>query len=354
MEVFGALGVSVAQLGAFVGIVLGAYGLLRLARRFGGKAPDLTSVMPPVPTREEIEAEEDDAYEAVLEAQGRGERLDDATEAKAARAVARQERREAQDQAFRCDRFRKPPVWIIVPVLAGYLWTDFAPAARADDSAAAKPPKNEGPASVALQGGAGITLTEAPTAITPLAVLSVEGPIVLADKPRARAFADVGLLAAPGEAVNVANVETFRAADVRLGAGVVVGRSEYGGQDLRTTILAEFGFASRLTTGEAVPADRLARRYGIGVRLEERKSGIGFTALFGRDEAGGDRGFGQLMVRGAVPIAGFALGGEDGGLRAGLALRGDATLSLGPKVATWLHQRDVLTFAVVATVGPRR
>src|SRR6185503_6637562 len=155
--------------------------------------------------------------------------------------------------------------------------------------------KNAGPATVSVQAGGLVTMSgDADTAITPTAFIDVDGPIVVGNRSRARGYARIGITALPGEQIDPADVSTFRAATVGIGLGVVVGRSQMGGQELLSSVVAEAGFASRLRTAEAVPVDRLARHYGLGIRLQERSSGIAFTALFGRDEACGDRGFGQV------------------------------------------------------------
>ena len=77
------------------------------------------------------------------------------------------------------------------------------------------------------------------------------------------------------------------------------------------------------------------------MRLQERVSGASLMILYGRDEAAGERGYGQWLVYGQVPI---------GGTNGALVLVGDATLSVGPQVGG-RSQRDVLRIGVAADLG---
>lgn len=213
-------------------------------------------------------------------------------------------------------------------------------AARANAQEASRPDANAAPVSVTASAGGLVTLTgEAGTAITPSAWIEVDGPIVVGSLALARVNARLGLTTAPGESIDVANPETFKAAEAALGVARIVGRREADGQVVTTAVVAEAGFASRLP-GEPGPRERLIRHAGVGVQLAERVSGAALSLLYGFDEAAGDRGYGQVMVYGQVPIP---------ATKGALLLVGDATLSVGAFEGA--KQRDVLRLGVSADLG---
>ena len=210
------------------------------------------------------------------------------------------------------------------------------PALAADDD------PNAAPLSVSALAGGVVTLSdETGTAVTPTASIEVDGPVVVGKASLARVIARLALTTAPGESLDLANPETFKAAEAAIGLSRIVGHRalEGGGQVVTTAVVAEAGFSSRLP-GEPGPRERLLRHAGIGVRLAERTSGAGLSLLYGFNEAAGDRGYGQVMVRGQVPIP---------ATKGALLLLGDATVSVG-RHATAV-QRDVLRVGVVASVG---
>jgi hypothetical protein len=130
-------------------------------------------------------------------------------------------------------------------------------------------------------------------------------------------------------------VETFRAAELSLGAYRRVGRLAIGEQEVWTSIEAEWGFAT-LLPHEPAAVDRSPRHYGIGVRVEERKGGAWLSLLYGRAEVAGDRGCGQWQVSGGIPLE---------LTKGAIVLGGDAVLSVGPPGRAE-HQRDVFRLYV--------
>lgn len=200
---------------------------------------------------------------------------------------------------------------------------------------------NGEPVTIAMTAGAVATLAGAPDEkVSPEAAITVDGPVVVGSSSLARIYARLGIGAQPDQTVELARADTFRAAKVDLGLGRVVGRRRSGGQDITTSVVAEWGFASRIP-GDTTPRKRLVRHYGGGLRLAERKSGAHLQVLYGRDEAAGARGYGQWMVSGAVPVAGTS------GI---LLITGQATLSAGPERAR-APQRDILQIGVSVNVG---
>jgi hypothetical protein len=172
-------------------------------------------------------------------------------------------------------------------------------------------------------GGVVTLAGDAGTSVTPTAFVDVDGPLAFARLELARIHVRLGITSAPGEAVNVTDAQTFRAAEVELGAYRVLGRLEIGasGQEITTSVAAAWSFASRLSTGDADPLNRLVRSYGGGLRFDEVRSRASLSLFYGRDEAAGPAGWGQWMVSGQVPVL---------GTEASVLLVGDATLNVGP------------------------
>lgn len=223
-----------------------------------------------------------------------------------------------------------------VMLVAAFLWTA---AAQADE----KPNANEAPFEITLQGGVLTTQSaDGGRSYQPTTFIDAEGPLVLGAGARSRIFARLGLTSSPDAGLpNLEDVTTFQAAEADLGIGTVVGSKVIGDQEIATSIVAEWGFVSRMATEETQPATRLARHYGAGIRVEERKSKATLTVLYGRDEEAGERGWGQWMVYGSVPVA------KTSGV---VRIVVDATLSVGP-VHEGLTQRDVVRAGVVVDGG---
>lgn len=199
---------------------------------------------------------------------------------------------------------------------------------------------NDGPMSVEIVGGAVATLTgETEAKVAPNGYISIDGPLPVGRVTVARGYTHLAITTVPGETPDLTSVETWRAGEARLGLYRVVGRLEAAGQDVRTSIVAEAGFGSRF--GDPQPSQRLVRHFGVGIRLEERKSGALLTVLYGRAEQAGDAGYGQAILRGQVPLA---------GTRGALVLVGDAIVSVGPRVGDY-RQRDVLRLGIAISLG---
>lgn len=207
---------------------------------------------------------------------------------------------------------------------------------------------NGDPFQVSVTVGGLVTFgSEAPAEVTPTAYIEAEGPLVVGELPLGRIGARVGLSTAPGESLDLSDPATFQAGDVGLWAGRVIGRrvtKDAAGvpeQDITTTALVEWGFSSRLAKGDAEPKDRLTRHYGAGLRFQERFAGAALTVLYGRDEAAGDRGWGQWIAYATLPIP---------ATKGTIVLVADATLSVGP-ASTEAFQRDIFRAGVVADLA---
>jgi len=232
----------------------------------------------------------------------------------------------------------RPRLPDLIVLLAAMLL--FTAVVRGDDEVN----PNAGPVTVSATAGAITTLAgDAGTSVLPVAFIETDGPLALGSSAIARVYARLGINSEPGEAIDLADATTFKAAEVALGAYRVIGRlgdPEEDAQVVTTSLVAEWGFSSRLGDSPE-PVERLARHYGGGLRFDERKSGASLSIMYGRDEAAGDRGYGQWLIVGQVPIT---------GTKGALVLVGDATLSVGQRRYD-VRQRDILRLGVVLDVG---
>lgn len=171
--------------------------------------------------------------------------------------------------------------------------------------------------------GTEVTMTADTTpGITPTAEIEVDGPLAIGKGAPLRVYSRLRTYALPGETLDLASIETFRAAEFELGAYKRVGRLVVGDQELWTSIEASWGFATSIPTSEGFkPALRAPRHYAVGTRIEERKTGAWLSWLYGRDESAGPRQWGQWILAGAVPLA---------KTKGAAVIGGEAVLSVGP------------------------
>jgi hypothetical protein len=195
-----------------------------------------------------------------------------------------------------------------------------------------------------VQAGALMTVTgEAGTDIDPTIWINASGPLALgSERSWGRVGARLGLSTAPGETAIDLTSLNYRAAEVGLWAGYIVGRR----RDVETTLVLEGDFASRIKgTTQPAPGSRLARAAGLGVRFDARESNASMTLLGGFDEStascvstavctGFHSGF-AFVIYGQLPI-----------VRGAVLLTGDCSLSIGGG-ASWLTRRDILRFGLV-------
>lgn len=203
---------------------------------------------------------------------------------------------------------------------------------------------NARPFRVTTMAGALATLTgDTGTDITPTFWIETDGPIAFgSDRSIGRLGARIGLSSSPGQTFNAADVKTYRAAEVGLWAGYVIGHF----RDVDTTVVAEAGFASRMKGAvDPAPRDKLVHSAGIGLRFDARKSNASMTVLGGFDEAsatctsvvvctGVHSGF-AAMVRGQVPI-----------VQGAVLFTGDVVLSVGGS-ASYFKRRDIMRIGAV-------
>lgn len=201
---------------------------------------------------------------------------------------------------------------------------------------------NKAAAWIGLLAGAQSTMTgEDGIKTAPQAWIEGDTPISIGGFVPFRFFGRLGLSAEPGETLEIDKVETFKAVEGGFGIERIVGKQDVEKQTIITSVVAEWGWSSRLDTNEEVPKTRLVRHYGAGVRIREKASGATVTALYGRDEGAGDRGWGQYILYGYVPVP---------GTKETVQISIDATLSAGPSTEQF-KQRDVLRVGVLVDMG---
>lgn len=204
------------------------------------------------------------------------------------------------------------------------------------------PNPNAGPVEISSQLGGVVTLTpDAGTAVTPTGWINVDGPIALGGSIPARIYARIGITSAPGATIDLADVKTYKAAEVGLGLYRVIGSHD----EVSTAVIGEFSFASRIKGAQDVaPLTRLVRSAGVGLRFEAKRSGASFTGLLGYDEAttqcqpplictGIHSGL-AFMAYGQAPIGG------------GVQIIADVSMSVGASTS-YAPRRDVFRLGVV-------
>ena len=178
--------------------------------------------------------------------------------------------------------------------------------------------------------------------VRPSATLEVEGPVAFQTSTPLRAFVRLRLLGMPGEAFDFTAIDTVRAVEASLGSSKRIGRVQLGDQELWTSVIGEWGFSTALLSGaNSSQSTRHRRHFGGGFQLEERRSGAWVSMIYGRDEAVGDRGWGQWMLAGAVPIK-----VKERGV---LVIGGDAALGVGNACGTsaaFCRQQDFVSIEV--------
>jgi hypothetical protein len=163
--------------------------------------------------------------------------------------------------------------------------------------------------------------------LRPTATIGVRAPIVLGEKAVARLHARLRLIGLPGASVNVRDVETVKAADLQLGGFAQVGKLK----GVSTGVGCVWGFSTIWPQAEDLQAaNRYPRHYGCGVRGEKAR-GPWLSVVYGRHQAAGPRGWGQVIVAGEVPLK---LTHDV------LVLGGETVLSVGSPASAPL-QRDI-------------
>jgi hypothetical protein len=211
--------------------------------------------------------------------------------------------------------------------------------------AAAAPAFTQDGVRVSAIASSEVTLSgDVDASVRPAADLEVEGPLPLGARSIALVATRVRIFGLPGSTVDFTDPKTFRAVEVSLRLSRRVGGVSVGDQEVWTSVAGQWGFAT-VPGSDPPPALRYPRHYALGLRFEERRGGARLDLKIGRHEAAGDRGYGQLLLEGQVPLK-KALGVT-------ALLGGDAVLSVGP-ASTRGRQRDVLRLWVGAAFNSKR
>jgi hypothetical protein len=197
---------------------------------------------------------------------------------------------------------------------------------------------------VGTEFGAMATMTgEGGTDITPTFNVDVDGPLALGSKKSwGRLGARLALSSSPGEAFNAADIQTYRAVDVGVSLGRIVGVLG----DVSTMLLVEGTFSTRLKgSTQPAPRDRLVRSAGVGVRFMASRSNASLTTEVGYDEATASCAS-TVVCTGLRSGLAFLLYGQVPIIRGAVLFGGDVSLSSGQRVP-WVTRRDVERITVV-------
>jgi hypothetical protein len=198
------------------------------------------------------------------------------------------------------------PVWSAAPA--------FAQAPAASPSPSPAPSEitlaNRAPFAVQTQLGAMVvTTSDTGTGLTPTLWADADGPLVFGTTSIGRVGARIGLTGTPGQAFDGTDATNYKGVEVDLSVGRVVGVLD----DIRTSVIAEYGFTTLVKTGtQARPKNGLVHSFGVGFAFDSKDAQLVIEGGF--DEAttkcapplmcvGLHSGFAFLLY-GHVPILG--------------------------------------------------
>lgn len=253
-----------------------------------------------------------------------------------------------------------PPEELLVPDKIVFLEDVPPPPAKTRVAKVVKTSEHASPASVTLDLGTQVVVSgndegQDETTFLPYGAIEAEAPISIgSDSPWVRGGVDVSLTAAPGQALDVSSIESFRGVEVAFNARRIIGVGRFGlredgtaDQILETSVYCDWAFGFRLDSEDATPESRTTRRYGCGAQVLERNSRALVRLVYGFDGVVGDRGFGHLIVRLRLPVP------ATGGIIA-LGVRASLGMGAGPYVPN-VRQFDyrAVTVTVDATQAIR-
>ncbi len=224
-------------------------------------------------------------------------------------------------QRRRDQRFGTVARGLVVAALAALAVLAIAAPARAADLP-------EPASSVTVLTGAGISMSDQ-TQAWPLARIGVDAPIFLGhDRAIGRLDVTLTLAGLPGDTLDLARVETYKALELSAAYKRRIGASGDGSSS--TYVVGRSGFLTRVLPSDPAPRDRYARVYGAGVRAEHRDQGEvtrAIEVIYGRSEvASPDMYHGQLVVSGHVKVVDVK--------GVSLVIGADAHLNLGKRDAS--------------------
>lgn len=199
------------------------------------------------------------------------------------------------------------------------------------------------------EGGAQVTMVGAERDASTKATMFVEvdAPVRLwgeSDNPDFRGRASLHIVGKPGVALNGGDIETFQTVQATLGAWRVVGSTISEG--ILVAVGAEWSYGARLNDGGNEPADRLEQRYGGGVRVYHKSSGLGVQLTYGHDGFVREGfGSGQLM-----PELALSVPGTDGIVTLRVQSSIDLAPALPPQLVAYLGEPGTDYHRVAATI----
>lgn len=193
-----------------------------------------------------------------------------------------------------------------------WTWADpikaFAPAPMPTPQATPPPPvvvvAREPVVYAVVATAQGVVSGDTDMEVLPGFRLSAQGPFA---GTSLELWANLELTGSPGTTVNLSEVATFKAAEFSASLGKRVGYIRRGGQDVRTYLFVEGGFATRFPEDPG-PLEKYPQRVVAGLRVEERTRGAWLSLAFGRDDIAGGSPWRQLCWRGELPVYGDADG----------------------------------------------
>jgi hypothetical protein len=136
-------------------------------------------------------------------------------------------------------------------------------------------------ATVAVEAGGMVTMTDATRDVTPTLRVSVSSPVPIGNHTPLDFGGYVELSAFPGQELSSGDPETWQAAGASLSLSRAIGR--YG--DIQSSLVAHWAFQSALPDEARSPDPRLSRRYGMSLRLSDVINGNYIQVGLGHDEA---------------------------------------------------------------------
>jgi hypothetical protein len=152
----------------------------------------------------------------------------------------------------------------------------------------------------------GMAVGRADTSVRFGAQVDVAGPIVLGDKPAGDLGLRLSIDTLPNKGPALEDLASWgNVLEISGWGGRRIGQAQLGAQLISTSIVGEGRFATSFRdASDATPRRRFYRAYGLGLQttlhLPDRDAY--FRLTYGRDEAVGERGVGQLNVSGELPV----------------------------------------------------
>ena len=196
------------------------------------------------------------------------------------------------------------------------------------------------PATVSLTMGEQVPFSQdVDMSVKSTAWIEGEAPLGLSGSILGRVYGRAGLNSDPSKGTpDLTTAENFQSGEFAAGFERVVGAvATSAGQTVTTSLIGEWGWSTRLSS-----PGRMSRHYGAGVKVASGNSYA--VIMYGRDEATGDFGWGQIITFGSIDVPYMA------GI---VALTWDASLRAGPVIADTpgVDRRDVMRLGLATNAA---